>query len=222
LGAKVISIEDNKVSFITDDKMEYCQADIVLMAVGRKPNVENLGLENINVDFDNRGIKVNDRMQTNIPKVYAVGDVTGKSLLAHSAYRMGEVAVNNIFLQKDKMRYNPISWVVYSYPELSGVGLTEEQAKKEGRNVKVSSLQMRTNGRFVAEHGNEKGICKVIVDADSNVLLGVTLLGGLNSEIIYGAAAMIEDEFRVKDIKDIIFPHPTVSEIIKDAIWELN
>ena len=222
LGAKVISIGDNKVSYITEDKMENCQADIVLMAVGRKPNVENLGLENINVDFDNNGIKVNERMQTNIPNVYAVGDVTGKSLLAHSAYRMGEVAVNNIFLQKDKMRYNAIPWVVYSYPELSGVGLTEEQAKKEGRNVKVSSLQMRTNGRFVAEHGNEKGICKVIVDADSNVLLGVTLLGGLNSEIIYGAAAMIEDEFRVKDIKDIIFPHPTVSEIIKDAIWELN
>ena len=126
-------------------------------------------------------------------------------------------------MQKDKMRYNAIPWVVYSYPELSGVGLTEDQAKKEGRNVKVSSLQMRANGRFIAEHGNEKGICKVIVDAGTNVLLGVvTLLGGANSEIIYGVAAMIEAEFRVKDIKDIIFPHPTVSEIIKDTLWELN
>lgn len=221
-GAKVISIDDNKINFIRDGKEESCQTDIILQAVGRRPNIENLGLESINIDFDKSGIKVNERMQTNIPNIYAVGDVTGKSLLAHSAYRMGEVAVNNMYLQKDKMRYNAIPWVVYSYPELSGVGLTEEQAKKDGRNVKISSLQMRANGRFIAEHGNEKGICKVIVDADSNILLGVTLLGGTNSEIIYGAAAMIEAEFRVKDIQDIIFPHPTVSEIIKDTLWELN
>jgi dihydrolipoamide dehydrogenase len=221
-GAKVISIENNKINFIKDGKEESYQTDLILLAVGRKPNVENFGLENINVDFDKSGIKVNERMQTNIPNIYAIGDVTGKSLLAHSAYRMGEVAVNNMYGKKDKMRYNAIPWVVYSYPELSGVGLTEDQAKKEGRKVKVSSLQMRANGRFVAEHGNEKGICKVIVDQDSNVLLGVTLLGGVNSEIIYGAAAMIESEFRVKDIKDIVFPHPTISEIIKDTLWELN
>jgi dihydrolipoamide dehydrogenase len=221
-GAKVVSIDDNKINFIKNGKEESCPAELILLSVGRKPNVENLGLENINIDFDKKGIKVNERMQTNVPNIYAVGDVTGKSLLAHSAYRMGEVAVNNIFMQKDKMRYNAIPWVVYSYPELSGVGLTEDQAKKEGRNVKVSSLQMRANGRFIAEHGNEKGICKVIVDAGTNVLLGVTLLGGANSEIIYGVAAMIEAEFRVKDIKDIIFPHPTVSEIIKDTLWELN
>ena len=82
-------------------------------------------------------------------------------------------------------------------------------------------MQMRANGRFLAEHGSEKSLCKVIVDADSDVLLGVFLLGGINSEIIYGAAAMIEAELRVKDIKQIIFPHPTVSEIIKDTIIEL-
>ena len=81
---------------------------------------------------------------------------------------------------------------------------------------------MRANGRFIAEHGNEKGFCKVIVDAESDVLLGVTILGGINSEIIYGAAAMIEAELRIKDIKEIIFPHPTVSEIIKDTIWEMG
>ncbi len=221
-SAKVTSIDDNKVNYVKDGKEASCSADLVLQAVGRIPNIENIGLENINVDFDRRGINVDERMRTNIPNVYAVGDVTGKSLLAHSAYRMGEVAVNNIFMHKDKMRYNAIPWIVYSYPELSAVGLTENEAKKKGNNIKVSFLQMRANGRFLAEHGNEKGICKIIVDADSYILLGITLLGGSNSEIIYGAAAMIEAEFRVKDIKDIIFPHPTVSEIIKDTIWELN
>jgi dihydrolipoamide dehydrogenase len=221
-GAKVISVDNNKVSFIKDDREDSIQTDLVLMAVGRKPNVENLGLDDITIEYDRKGIKVNEKMQTNIPNIYAVGDVTGKSLLAHSAYRMGEVAVNNICGQNDRMRYNAIPWVVYSYPELSGVGLTEDQANKEGRKVKVGTLQMRANGRFIAEHGNEKGICKVIVDSNTNLLLGVTLLGGVNSEIIYGVAAMIEAEFRIKDIKDIIFPHPTVSEIIKDTIWELN
>lgn len=221
-GAKVVSVDDKKVYFDKDGKQDSCLADIVLQAVGRIPNINNIGLEKINIDYDRKGIKVNECMQTNISNIYAVGDVNGKSLLAHSAYRMGEVAVNNICGQKDIMRYNAVPWVVYSYPELSGVGLTEDQAKKENINVKIGSMQMRANGRFLAEHGNEKGICKVIVDADTNVLLGVTLLGGVNSEMIYGAVAMIEAEFRVKDIKDIIFPHPTVSEIFKDVIWEIN
>jgi len=99
--------------------------------------------------------------------------------------------------------------------------LTEKEAKEQDRKIRVNSLQMRVNGRFLAEHGGENGICKVIVDSESDVLLGVTMLGGVNSEIIYGAAAMIEAELRVKDIKEIIFPHPSVSEIIKDTIWEM-
>jgi len=221
-SATVKKIDDKNIYYVKDDHEESFPVDMVLLAVGRTPNVSDIGLERINIDFDQNGIKINDKMQTNQPGVYAVGDVTGKSLLAHSAYRMGEVAVKVMFGESDHMRYQAIPWVVYTYPELSGVGLTEKEAKKQGRKIKVSSLQMRANGRFLAEHGNEKGICKVIVDADSDVLLGVALLGGVNSEIIYGAATMIESELRVKDIKEIIFPHPTVSEIIKDTIWEMG
>jgi len=217
-GSKVIKIDDKNVFYSKDGKEESIPADMVLVAVGRTPNVSNLGLRKNNIDYDLNGIKVNDKMETNLPGVYAVGDVTGKSLLAHSAYRMGEVAVNVMFGESDHMRYHAIPWVVYTYPELSKVGLTEEEAKEQGRKIKVKSLQMRVNGRFLAEHGSENGICKVIVDSESDVLLGVTILGGVNSEIIYGAAAMIEAELRVKDIKEIIFPHPTVSEIIKDTI----
>ena len=214
----VNKIDDKNVYYVKDGNEESIPVDMVLIAVGRTPNVSNLGLKKNNIDFDQNGIKVNEKMQTNLPGVYAVGDVTGKSLLAHSAYRMGEVAVNVMFGESDHMRYQAIPWVVYTYPELSGVGLTEEAAREQGRKIKVKSLQMRVNGRFLAEHGSENGICKVIVDSESGILLGVTILGGVNSEIIYGAAAMIEAELRVKDIKEIIFPHPTVSEIIKDTI----
>lgn len=221
-GAEVVSIGEKEVTFRQNGKDDKLPADLVLQAVGRRPNVEGIGLQEVNVEFDRKGIRVDERMRTNVPNVYAVGDVTGKSLLAHSAYRMGEVAVNNMFGQRDRMRYQAVPWVVYSYPELSGVGLTEDEARKQGRNVKVGSLQMRANGRFLAEHGNEKGICKIVIDADTGVLLGVTMLGGSSSEIIYGATAMIEAELRKKDIKEIIFPHPSVSEMIKDTLWEMD
>jgi dihydrolipoamide dehydrogenase len=90
-----------------------------------------------------------------------------------------------------------------------------------GYKVKAKTMQLRANGRFYAEHGNEKGLCKVVIDAETDLLLGVFLLGGVSSEIIYGAALMIESELRIKDIKEVIFPHPTVSEAIKDTIWEI-
>jgi len=195
---------------------------VILMSVGRRPNVRGLGFEEVGLDVTPKGVNVNERMETNLPGVYAVGDVTGKSLLAHSAYRMAEVAVNNICGRKDRMRYHAIPWVVYSMPEASGCGLTESDAKKAGRKIKTATLQMRANGRFIAENANAPGFCKVIADADTDVLLGVHLIGALNSEMIYGIAAMLEAELRVKEIKEIVFPHPTVSEIIKDALWELK
>ncbi|MCF6269876.1 MAG: dihydrolipoyl dehydrogenase [Melioribacteraceae bacterium] len=220
-NVKAQRIEKDKVVYIKDGNEANCDADLVLLATGRAPNVERLGLENINIEFSKNGINVNDKMETNIPNVFAVGDVTGKSLLAHSAYRMGEVAVNTILGASDKMRYNAVPWVVYTNPELSGIGLTEVQAKKEGYTIKVSTMQLRANGRFYAEHGNEKGIVKAIVDADTDLLLGLFILGGVSSEVIHSAAIIIEAELRVKDIKEIIFPHPTVSEAIKDVLWEI-
>jgi dihydrolipoamide dehydrogenase len=221
-GSKVVGVETAAVCVNTAGNESKVPADMVLVAVGRKPNVAGLGLEEAGVEFTPSGIRVDDQMRTNVPGILAVGDVTGKSLLAHSAYRMGEVAVNTILERRDTMRYHAIPWVVYGSPELSGVGLTEEQARKDGRSVKVATLQMRANGRFLAEHGSDKGICKVVVDAETGVLLGLTVMGGSSSEMIYGAAAMIEAEFRVKDIKDVVFPHPTVSEMIKDVLWELK
>ncbi len=222
LATKVESISGSTVKVTRDGKEESLSADLILMSVGRKPNLESLGAGAIGLDVGKKGIKVNEKMQTNLPGVYAIGDVTGESLLAHSASRMGEVAVNTILGKRDLMRYHAVPWVVYSLPEAAGVGLTEEQAKADNITVKVGKWQMRSNGRFLAEHGKENGICKVIVDAKTEAVLGVHMVGGYCSEIIYGAAIAIEAELRVQEMKEIIFPHPTVSEVFKDALWEIE
>jgi dihydrolipoamide dehydrogenase len=220
LGAKVETIDNDRVTFVVNEKSESLQADLILMSVGRCPNVQ--GLEHLGLDIHPQGIRVNETMQTNLPNVYAVGDVNGESLLAHSASRMAEVAVNVICGNKDRMRYHAIPWVVYTLPEVAGCGLTEQEARKQGIAVKTATMQMRANGRFLAEYGKQSpGLCKVVVDAETDVLKGVHLLGAVSSEMIYGVAAMIEAELRVQDIQEIIFPHPTVSEIIKDTLWEL-
>jgi dihydrolipoyl dehydrogenase len=228
LGCRVYEITENGVNY-TDAKgvNQTVEADAVLMSVGRKPNID--GLEKLKtsqgfgLDFSKSGISVNEKMQTNLPNIYAVGDVTGKSLLAHSASRMGEVAVANMFGSGSIMRYDAIPWVVYTLPEAAGCGMTEEEAKQAGYKVVSASMQMRANGRFLAEWGKKaSGLCKVIADSESGKILGIHLLGGAGSEMIFGAAAFIEAELRVQDVREIIFPHPTISEIIKDVCIAIN
>jgi dihydrolipoamide dehydrogenase len=223
LGCKVTAIDGHDVKY-TDAKGEAksIQADIVLMSVGRVPNLKDMGFEEARLDFDRRGIKVDEQMRTNLPDVYAIGDVTGLSQLAHSATRMGEVALNTICGQPDRFRRNAIPWAVYSMPEVAGCGLTEEQAQAAGHKVKTASLPLTMSGRFLAENGKRgPGSVKVIKDADTDVLLGVHMVGAGVSEMIYGAAVMIEAELRVKDIREIVFPHPTVGEVIRDTMFSL-
>lgn len=223
LGCKVEEITPEGVVY-TDAKgvRQTIASELVLMSVGRRPNVA--GLENLKLEIARTGIAVNDRLQTNIANVYAIGDVNGKSLLAHSASRMAEVAISNIFgTTRQRMRYNAIPWAVYSLPEGAGCGLTETEAAKRGIAVKSQTVQMRSNGRFLAEQGKRAGgLVKVIADATTNVILGVHLLGPYSSEMIWGAAALIEAELRIQDVKEIVFPHPSVSELIKDACFALD
>ncbi len=222
LGSRVEAIEGNRVYYTSDSSRDSIDAERVLLAVGRTPNVNDSGFERIGLDYDTKGIRVNQSMQTNLPGVYAIGDATGQSLLAHSASRMGEVAVNVICGEQDRMRYDAIPWVVYTDPEVAGCGLTESQARDRGARPRVAKLQLRANSRYVAEHPHGRGICKIVTDEDSGVVLGIHLLGAGVSEIIYGAAAIIEAELRVKDVRQIVFPHPTLSEIIKDTLWEIS
>lgn len=221
LSSQLLRIEGSKLTYLSGGREECLVAELVLMAVGRRPNTA--GMENSGLDINKGRIVVNDKMQTNLPGIYAVGDVTGLSMLAHSASRMGEVAVNNICGIRDKMRYNAIPWAVYTSPEAAGCGMTEAEAVSDGRKVKTASVLMKHNGRFLAEHGaRAAGSCKVVVDSSTNVLLGVHLVGGISSELVAGAAALIESELRVNEIKQIIFPHPSLSEVIRDAVWALE
>jgi dihydrolipoamide dehydrogenase len=221
LGAKVESITPEGVIYSKDGKTSKLESEIVLMAVGRRANLGGMGFEQIGLDMDKTGIKVNERMQTNLPGIYAIGDVTGKLMLAHAASRMGEVAVNTICGEKDRMRFHAVPWAVYGIPESAGCGMTELEAIRSGYKIRTATSLMRTNGRFLAENGGAPGLCKVIVDSERETILGVHMFGGACSEMIYGAAVFMEAELTVKEIKEIIFPHPSVSEIIKETIMEL-
>ncbi len=220
LGSKVTKIEDNAVVYEAGGQTHKVDADKVLMSIGRRAATEGLGLENIGVELIRGRVKVDDKCQTNVPNVYAAGDVNGMSMLAHTAYREAEVAVNNILGKKDTMRYNAIASVIYTNPEVAGVGETEQTAAEKGIEFEVKKLPMMYSGRYMAENEGGDGICKILVDKKHNKLIGVHMIGNYSSEIIYGAALMIEMEMRVDDVKELVFPHPTVSEIIRETIFE--
>ena len=196
-------------------------ADKVLLSIGRRANCADLGLETIGVKFD-RGITTDTQGRTNVPGVYAIGDVNGHHMLAHTAYREAEVAVNTILGKQDTMRYHANPSVIYTFPEIGSVGKTEEECKDKGIDYQVQKLSMRYSGRFVAENEGADGLCKILIDKKRRTILGVHLLGSYSGEIIWGAAQMLEMQLRVQDARQIIFPHPTVSEIIREVLWEFH
>ena len=219
LNAKVVKIDGNKVVFEKDGKTETIEGDKILVSVGRRPITQGFGLENLNVELFKGGIKTDEKMRTNVPNVFAAGDVTGFSLLAHTASREGEVVVNNLIGRTDVMRYNAIPGVVYTNPEVAGVGETEESAKAKGIEFKVAKLPMAYAGRFVAENEGGSGLCKVLVGAKYGEVIGVHMLGNPCSEMIYGACIAIEQEMTLAEMQEVVFPHPTVSEIFKETIF---
>lgn len=220
LRCKVTRIDGNTVHFVDADGNEQSvDGDKILMSVGRRPVLKGFGLENLAVEVE-RGIKVNEYMQTTLPNVYAAGDVTGFSLLAHTASREAEVAVNHILGIDDKMEYNAIPGIVYTNPEVSGVGLTEEQAQEQGIEYRISKLPMTYAGRFVAENEGVMGLCKIIVSADNKVL-GAHMLGNTSSEFICAVCMAITNGLTVEQLRRTVFPHPTACEIIKEGLFEL-
>jgi dihydrolipoamide dehydrogenase len=219
LSSKVIKVSGNEVSYEKDGKTFTVAGNKILVSVGRRAVTQGFGLDSLGVELLKGGIKVDEKMRTNIPNVYAAGDVTGFSLLAHTASREGEVVVNNLTGQKDVMRYNAIPGVVYTNPEISGVGLTEEAAKAKNIPYKIAKLPMAYSGRFVAENEGGSGLCKILVGEKYGEILGVHMLGNPSSEMIYGACIAIEAEMTLKEMKEVVFPHPTVSEIFKETIF---
>lgn len=219
LESKVTKVEGNKVVFEKDGETQSVEGEKILLSVGRRPVTKGVGLENLGVELHKGGIKVDEKMRTNIPNVFAAGDVTGFSLLAHTASREGEVVVNNLTNEDDKMDYKAIPSVVYISPEVSGVGETEESAKEKGLNYKVAKLPMTYAGRFMIENERFSGLCKVLIGEKYGEILGVHIFGNPSSEMIYGASMAIEQEMTLEEMKKIIFPHPTVSEAFKEVVF---
>jgi dihydrolipoamide dehydrogenase len=230
LGCRVLSIDEDKVAYErADGTGGTIPADVVLVAVGRRPLLEGWGATESGLDFSPAGVRVDDRMRTNLPQVWAVGDVTGRVLLAHAAYRMAEVAAANILephraaADGQVMRWDTVPWAVYGEPEAAGVGLTEGQARSRGLNVVTASVPGYMSGRFVAEQGvSTPGLAKVVADRDSGRLLGFQLVGPYASEYVWGAAVALESEFTVADLRQVVVPHPTVAELVREATWALK
>ena len=198
---------------------EWYEAEKVLVSVGRRANLN--GLEALSDIELNRGaIVIDDFCKTNLPNVYACGDVTGKIMLAHVASRQAEVAIGRMLKQipLQRIAYNAIPSVVYTNPEIASVGITETQAAEMNIEVEVNKLPMTFSGRFMAENEGETGLCKVITDAKNHSILGVHLIGNPCSEFIAAASFAVRMGYTTAEFQQVVFPHPTVSEILHEAI----
>ena len=222
LGAKVVRVDPDGVVYEKDGKEEKIVCDKVLLAIGRKPVADTCGVEKLNIQVERGAIVVDECCRTNAVNVYAVGDCNGKSMLAHSAYRMGEVAVNTILGRKDRMRLKAIPSVLYTNPEVGCVGMTEAQAKAAGIDTAVVKLPMVYAGRYVAENEGGNGIAKFIFDKKYKTLVGAHVMSNYSSEFILACGIMIEKEMTVDAIREIVFPHPSVSEIIREAAFAVQ
>lgn len=204
------------VSYQAKGVKQEVVAQKLLVSVGRKPVLTGFGLENLLLERDKRNrVYVNKQLQTSLPHIYICGDANGISLLAHTAVRQAEVAIETILGKKDSMSYLAIPGVVYSNPEVAGVGMTEEQLQAAAVLYQVTRLPMSFSGRFVAENQGVNGLCKVLTSSDG-VILGVHLLGNPASELIVVAGMAVEQHATLNDWKHYVFPHPTVSEIFKE------
>lgn len=222
LSTKVVGLaqsdEGMVVSYENAEGSGSIVAQRLLMSVGRRPVTKGFGLENLDLEKTERGaIRVNSRMQTSLPGVYVCGDLTGFSLLAHTAVREAEVAVHTILGKEDEMSYRAIPGVVYTNPEIAGVGETEESATAKGLTYRVVKLPMAFSGRFVAENEGVNGVCKLLI-GENEQIIGAHVLGNPASEIIVLAGTAIELGLTAAQWKKIVFPHPTVGEIFREAL----
>jgi dihydrolipoamide dehydrogenase len=193
-------------------QVEYC-----LLTLGRKLNTENIGLESLDIKHSPAGIEVNDQLQTNIDNIYAVGDVTGKMLLAHVASEQGIVAVEHIMGKKVSMDYEAVPAFIYTHPEISSVGKQEDELRSEGINYLTGKNQFKSNAMAMGM-GEADGFVKVLADEDSHQILGIHMIGPHATDLLAEAVIMIKNKMTVEQVKDVIHPHPTLSEVIKEAV----
>ena len=218
LNTKVVEVNPHGVVIEKEGKTSTIEAEKILLSVGRKANLSKVGLDKLNIELHRNGVKVDEHLLTSHPRVYACGDITGYSLLAHTAIREAEVAINHILGVEDRMNYDCVPGVVYTNPEVAGVGKTEEELVKSGVPYRVSKLPMAYSGRFVAENEQGNGLCKLIQDEDGKII-GCHMLGNPASELIVIAGIAIQRGYTVEEFQKTVFPHPTVGEIYHEIMF---
>ena len=219
MDSAVKAINDNEVVFVSnkngkETRLE-CPGCPVLIATGRKPNIEGLNLEAAGVEYSPKGITVNDNMLTSVPHIYAIGDVTGRQMLAHAATFMGFRAVNAIVGKADRIRFDIMPSAIFTYPEAAAVGLTEDQCKQQGIECRALKGYYRANGKALAIDEPE-GMVKLVAGADGRIL-GCTSYGAHSADIVQEVTAYMNCNATVADIADSVHIHPTLSEILQDA-----
>lgn len=213
LKSRLESVEGHKVFFQEKEKEQMLTFDKLLIAVGRKPNIENLGLEEVGIRFDQKGIIVNDNFQTNIPNIYAIGDVTGKMMLAHSATYSGFQVLKHLLGEEGEIDFSILPTCVFSFPELATVGLTEEEASD--LNYQVNKFYFKANGK-AQTIGETEGFVKVI--SVDNIIRGVHILGPHASDLIHEAVILLNKEVTKVEFNNFIHAHPTLSETLGQSL----
>jgi len=219
-NTKVVSISKAEkglsVNTLSSGNEISFSAEKVLLSIGRKPVTDNLALENVGVETNRGAVLVNKNMQTNVPNIYAIGDATAGVMLAHVASAEGIVAVESIMNKKSNIDFKTIPYCVYTKPELAGVGLTEEQAREKGYDVKIGIFPMYINGKAMIE-GEQEGLVKYVVDAATGEVLGLHMSGPNATELIVEGALAVRLEATVDEIISTIHAHPTVAESLQEA-----
>lgn len=206
------------VSYEYKGEQKVCEADTVLVAVGRAANVEALNLQDIGIEYSPKGISVNENMQTNIPHIYAIGDVNGLCMLAHVATFQGLRALHHIQKQTDSIRLDIIPAAVFTSPEAAMVGLTEEQCKEKGIAFVTKKAFFRANGKALAMNEPD-GFCKLIVSSEDERILGCHLFGAHSADLIQEVCAMMNKEVTLTEFKQVIHGHPTLGEVVQSALF---
>ena len=219
LNTKARTAVNGVVTLDCGGQMSELKCDKVLLCIGRAPNIEGYGLETLHVPTEKGRIVVDEYCMTGVPGVYAIGDCNGTGMLAHVAYRQGEVAVKHITGGKDPMCFNVVPSLVHTEPEAAFVGETVESAKAKGIDAVGVKLPFQYSGLYIAENENGTGIIKAVFDKKKKTMIGATLVGGPASELITICSMMIGNEMPVERMKSYVYPHPTYAEIIKEAIF---
>jgi len=215
-GARVLSCQKDKGPKIGTEDGAVIEADIVLLCVGRRPNTEMLNLEAAGIDMDGSRILIDNKMKTSTSNIYAIGDAVGGSYLAHVASYEGIVASENIFSSPIAADYSIIPNSIFTHPEISSIGITEDKAKEEGIQIAVRKLPFAAIGKAHLA-GETEGLIKIISDRNSDKILGAHIFGSSASELIAEFAIAMKSALTVKELGEVIYAHPTISEIVPEA-----